>query len=224
MGLFWNQNGLKWNHNHELCHITIFRRPKCLFWSYFVSIMAKFYRKFGISESSQFKFARNRPVLTWMTSSACKSAWIDDVTIFHFRSNWKILIKKWFIFFLRAYSSDEKVTNSFEFAIFRALLRPPSPQMTTLNDHWWRHGDSLPLEIGFFIPRLILTRESLIWDIYYFWDYPREWMLLDWLYLCGVLSPSGQVISSRPRSEPIWPDHVTFSKSFRFFPPVKIDR
>ena len=63
--------------------------------------------------------------------------------------------QKWFIFFLRAYSSDEKITNLFEFAIFRALLRPHSPHKTILNDHWWRHGESFSLEIAFFIPRLV---------------------------------------------------------------------
>ena len=151
-----------------------------------------------------------------MTSSTRKSAWDDDVTIFHFRSNWKILIEKWFIFFLRAYSSDEKSRISFhlEFNVLSCALilltcRVACSNMT-IDDVMMTHS----LEIGFFIP----PPNYYLSKIYYFWDYPREWMLLDWLYLSGVLLPSGQVISSRPRSEPIWPDHVTFSNCLSGFP------
>ena len=140
------------------------------------------------------------------------------MTIFHFRSNLKILIKKWFIFFLRAYSSDEKITNFFSFAFFRALLRPHSPHVTvveysnmTIDDVMMTHSH---LKSCFsYLHQIIIYQK-----IYYFWDYPREWMLLDWLYLSGVVLPSGQFISSRPGSEPIWPDHVTFSNCLSGFP------
>ena len=42
----------------------------------------------------------------------------------NFRMKFEILIKKWFIFFLRAYSSDAKMTILIDFAKFHARLRP----------------------------------------------------------------------------------------------------
>ena len=175
--------GLFWNHNHELCHITFFRQPKRLFWSYFVPILAKFYRKFGISESSQFKFARNRPVLTsgWRHQPVRLNRWRHDIPFSVELENFNQKNGLFSFWGLIPATKKLRIFSSLQFFVLSCAFLPLKwPSKMTVDDVMVTHSN---FKSDF--SRLILTRESLFWDINYLWDYPREWMLLDWLYLCG---------------------------------------
>lgn len=104
-----------------------------------------------------------------MTSSARKSAWIDDVTIFHFRSNWKILIKKMVYFLFEGLFQRRKNYEFFRVCNFSCSPAPSSHSNGHLKwllmTSWWLIPTSNRIFLAWFDQGIIIFEILIIFEI-----------------------------------------------------------